>query len=189
MRSPLLLVPITLLFLLSPALNAAEQAPRPDTWAQPVQAKHLKNFYKLDDKVYRAAQPGDEGFQELRSLGIRNALNFRNYHSDANEAKGTGIRLFRIKMEAGEIETSQAIEALRIIKTSDGPIVIHCWHGSDRTGLISALYRIVFQGWSKDDAIDELMHGGYGYHSMYKNIPEYIRKVDIEKVKQGVNAP
>ena len=188
MRSRLLTVPIALLLLLSPVLNAAEQAPRPARWAQSVPAKHLKNFYKLDDKVYRSAQPDEKGFQEMEAMGVRTVLSFRNYHSDNEEAEGRGIKLLQIKMEAGEIETSQVIDALRIIKDSDGPIVIHCWHGSDRTGLISAMYRIVFQGWSKDDAIDELMHGGYGYHSLYKNIPEYIRNVDIEEVKKGVNA-
>ena len=65
----------------------------------------------------------------------------------------------------------------------------HCWHGSDRTGLVSAMYRIVFGGWSKKEAIDELINGGYGYHSMYKNISEFIEKVDIVAIKQRVTAP
>ena len=77
-------------------------------------------------------------------------------------------------------------EALKIIGTADGPVLIHCWHGSDRTGLISAMYRILYQDWSKDAAIDELMKGGYGYHAMYKNIPEYIRKVDILNIRKMV---
>ena len=156
---------------------------RPATWAAPVQSEHLKNFYKLDDKVYRASQPNKKGFKELTTLGIRNVLSFRDYHSD-DDGKDFGMNLYRIKMEAGDITNEQVVEALRIIRNSEGPILIHCWHGSDRTGLISALYRIVFQGWSKNDAIDELMHGGYGYHSMYKNIPEFIRQVDVEKIRK-----
>jgi protein tyrosine/serine phosphatase len=97
--------------------------------------------------------------------------------------------LSRVKMEAGEIRDEQVIEALRIIRTAKGPIVIHCWHGSDRTGLISAMYRILFQNWSKEESIEELMKGGYGYHSLYRNIPEYIRKVSIESIRRGVFAP
>jgi hypothetical protein len=50
------------------------------------------------------------------------------------------------------------------------------------------MYRIVFQGCSKDEAIDELIHGGYGYHSLYTNIPEFIRQADIEEIRQRVNA-
>jgi hypothetical protein len=31
---------------------------------------------------------------------------------------------------------------------------------------MSAMYRILEQGWNVDDAVDELIRGGYGYHSM-----------------------
>ncbi|MEJ2688828.1 MAG: dual specificity protein phosphatase family protein [Deltaproteobacteria bacterium] len=171
------------------SIPTAKTGTRPANWAAPVPSEHLKNFYKLDDKVYRSAQPNEKGFRELKTFGIRNVLSFRDYHSD-DEAEGTHLRLFRVKMDAGDFSDEQVIEALRIIRNAEGPILIHCWHGSDRTGLISAMYRIVFQGWSKEDAIDELMNGGYGYHSLfYKNIPEYIRTVDIEKVKKEVQAP
>jgi tyrosine-protein phosphatase SIW14 len=180
---------ILLVTLWASVLLAAGQLPRPEKWAMPVSAEHLKNFYKLDDKVYRSAQPDRKAFLELKKLGIRNVLNFRDYHSDNDEAKGTAINLYRVKMEAGEITDDKVIEALRIIKEAEGLILIHCWHGSDRTGLISAMYRIVFLGWSKEEAIDELMHGGYGYHSMYKNIPEFIEKADIAAIKRRVAAP
>lgn len=166
---------------------AAETPSRPDTWARPVQSEHLKNFYKLDDKVYRSAQPNAKGFKELKTLGIRNVLSFRDYHSD-DDGEVLGLNLYRIQMEAGDITAEQVVEALRIIKHADGPILIHCWHGSDRTGMVSALYRIVFQGWSKEEAINELMHGGYGYHSLYKNIPEFIQKADIEEIRGRVFA-
>jgi protein tyrosine phosphatase (PTP) superfamily phosphohydrolase (DUF442 family) len=161
---------------------------RSETWATPVQSKHLNNFYKIDDKVYRSAQPGTKGFGELKILGIRNVLSLRDYHSD-EDGKEFGLNLYRVGMEAGDITTEKVIEALRIIRNAEGPILVHCWHGSDRTGLISAMYRILFQGWSKDDAIDELMHGGYGYHSLYKNIPEFISQADIDEIRKEVLAP
>ncbi len=167
---------------------SATVAQRPETWATPVHSEHLKNFFKIDDKVYRSAQPNRKGFQELKTLGIRNVLSFRDYHSD-DEGKDAGLNLYRVKMEAGDITTEKVVEALRIIRNSEGPVLIHCWHGSDRTGLISAMYRILFQGWSKDEAIDELMHGGYGYHSLYKNVPDFIRQADIEEIRKRAFAP
>ncbi len=165
--------------------DAATAALRPATWATPVPSEHLKNFYKIDDQVYRSAQPNKKGFRELRTLGIKNVLSFRDHHSD-DDGKEFGLTLYRVRMEAGGITTEQVVEALRIIRNADGPVLIHCWHGSDRTGLVSALYRIVFQGWSKDAAIDELINGGYGYHSLYKNIPEFIRQADIEEIRKQV---
>jgi tyrosine-protein phosphatase SIW14 len=191
MRSGPALTRIFILFfvLCTSAHSAAEQSARPAEWAAPVPSKHLKNFYRLDDKVYRSAQPDRKGFQELKTLGITNVLSFRDHHADDKDAKGLGLTLYRVKMEAGEIEDGQVAEALRIIRTAKGPVLIHCWHGSDRTGLISALYRILFQNWSKDEAIEELMKGGYGYHSLYRNIPEYIRKANIEELRKSVLAP
>jgi len=179
---------LVLAFLVS-TLYAAVQQARPAEWATPVPSASLNNFYKLDEKVYRSAQPDRKGFEELKRLGIRNVLSFRDHHADDRGAKGLGLTLYRVKMEAGEIRDDQVVEAIRIIRTAKGPIVIHCWHGSDRTGLISAMYRILYQNWSKEEAIEELMKGGYGYHSLYRNIPEYIRKVDIESIRQRVLAP
>ena len=167
--------------------SAVPGAVRPGTWASPMPSKHLGNFYRLDDKVYRSSQPDEDGFREIKALGIENVLSLRDYHSD-DDGKKAGLTLFRVRMEAGTITEAQVIEALRIIRKSEGPILIHCWHGSDRTGLVSAMYRIVFQGWTREAAIDELMHGGYGYHALYKNIPEFIRQVDLEKVSRAVRA-
>jgi protein tyrosine/serine phosphatase len=178
----LVLFSVTTLYAASPQL-------RPETWAQPVETTSLKNFYKLDDHVYRSAQPDEEGFEYLKTLGIKNILNLRDYHNDDPGTKKPGLNLFRVPMDAGTIKTDDIVTALRFIKHSEGPVLIHCWHGSDRTGTISALYRIVFQNWSKEDALDELMHGGFGYHAIYKNIPEFIRQTDINDIKQKVFAP
>jgi len=165
------------------------EAIRPATWAVAQQIKGLKNFYRMDQKVYRAAQPDEEGFAALQSLGIRNILNLRQYHSDEDQAPA-GFNLYQVNMNTRAVTTAQVIAALRIIRNSEGPILIHCWHGSDRTGLVSAMYRIIFQGWSKADAIDELVNGGYGYHALFfSNIPEFINKADIEAIKKVVQAP
>nr|WP_246217361.1 tyrosine-protein phosphatase [Paraburkholderia panacisoli] len=39
-------------------------------------------------------------------------------------------------------------------------LLIHCQHGADRTGFVSALYRVLFQSWTKQQAEDELLYGG-----------------------------
>jgi len=48
---------ILLLTLWASVLLAAEQLPRPEKCTMPVSSQHLKDFYKLNDKVYRPAQP------------------------------------------------------------------------------------------------------------------------------------
>ena len=99
------------------------------------------------------------------------------------------MNLYRVEMGARKIKTEDVVAALRIIKKSEGPVVVHCWHGSDRTGAVIAMYRVVFQNWPKEAALEELMNGGYGYHSIYKNIPEFIRAVDIDDIRKRVLVP
>jgi len=161
-------------------------AQRNDKWAVPIQANNITNFYQVDKDVYRCGQPNAEGFIELEKMGIREVLNLRNYHNDNELARNTKLRLHRIRMNAGDSNWDKLVIALRIIKNRSGPIVIHCWHGSDRTGMVCALYRLVFQNWTKEEAINELVNGGYGYHEIYRNILTFIQEADIEKMRREI---
>jgi hypothetical protein len=48
------------------------------------------------------------------------------------------------------------------------------------------MYRIVFQDWSYQEAIDEMINGGYGFHEKYENIPLFIEQADIEIIKTNL---
>ena len=161
-------------------------AQRNSNWAVPMEAKTILNLYMVDTGVYRCAQPDAEAFAELEQLGIRSVINLRYLCSDDQPAKATGLTLHHVKMMASNSDWDKLVKTLRIIKNRQGPIVIHCKHGSDRTGLVLALYRIVFQGWSKEAAIDELKNGGYGFHTVYANIPSFIRNLDETALKKAV---
>jgi len=171
-------------FLFTSGTVVQAQTVRPVEWAQPVATQALENCFRLDDKLFRSAQPDVEGFAEARRLGIQVVLNLRSGHSDAEIAAGQRLRLRRIPTDAGSLTLEQLVQALRVIQETEGPVLVHCWHGSDRTGALCALYRVVFQGWTREAAIDELINGGYGFHDVYDNIPALIRNADIEAIRQ-----
>jgi len=162
---------------------------RPQRWAKSVNSTFIENFYQIDDEFFRSGNPSKEAFRELESLGIMEVINLQTYHSDDDEAQVTNVTLHRIKMNAHRITEEDVVEVLRIIKDRKGKILVHCKHGSDRTGLIVAMYRIVFQGWTKEDASDELINGGYGHHRIFRNIPKFIKKADIPRIKEAVMRP
>jgi protein tyrosine/serine phosphatase len=171
-----------LLVLLPLLVTAADPAlrPRPTTWAQPVLGARTENCYKVSDDLYRSEQPDEAGMRELAAFGIKAVLNLRNWHSDQDEAAGTGIALFRVAMDAGDINDALMRKALDAIRAAPKPVLVHCWHGSDRTGAVVALYRMAEQGWDRESAIDEFKHGGYGYHeTWYPNIERWLRQVDL----------
>lgn len=174
---------ISILFLGSISLFALEKA---KNWATPIKSEKIENFFKVSEKIYRSAQPGAEGFKELEKLDLTNIINLRQFHSDNDEAKNCKVQLYRIKINAGDIKEKDIVSALKIIKNAKGKVLVHCWHGSDRTGVVIAMYRIVFQNWTKNEALNELLNGGFGYHSIYENIPEFIKNANVEKIKKAV---
>jgi protein tyrosine/serine phosphatase len=139
--------------------------------------------------LYRSEQPTALGMKNLEKLGIRTVISLRHMNSDDDEVRGTSLRTEHVKIFTWDIKDQQVVEVMRILRnTQNGPFLIHCQHGSDRTGLMSAMYRILEQGWSVDDALAELTGGGYGYHSIWSNVLGYVRKADIGKLRAAIAA-
>jgi len=161
--------------------------PRPATWAQPVVVEGVANLYQVSPTLYRSEQPTPLGMKNLEKLGIRTVINLRRMNNDEDEVRGTSLRTERVKIYTWNIKDRHVIDVMRILgKPENGPFLIHCQHGSDRTGLMSAMYRILEQNWSVDDALAELTGGGYGYHSIWTNVLSYVREADIEKLRAAI---
>ena len=158
---------------------------RNEKWAVKVELEGCPNMHKVTENLYRGAQPEDEGFQSLKEYGIKTVINLRNFHSDRSELKGTGIEYAPIKMNTWEPTQEDVIEFLKTVTDkSKQPVYVHCMHGADRTGMMCAIYRIVIEGWEKDDAIKEMVEGGYNYHSMWTGLPKFIRQLDVDEIKK-----
>ena len=166
--------------------RAETPAPRDSRWAVPVEAEGLPNLFRVTPDLYRSAQPDKAGMRRARDMGIKTVLSFRASDKDTKRSKGTGLLIRHVPIDTWDVDDEEIVNALRIIRLAPKPILVHCRHGADRTGLIIAMYRMVFQGWSKEEAKDEMINGGYGFHSIWMNIPEEIDKADIEAVKAGV---
>ena len=53
-------------------------------------------------------------------------------------------------------------------------IFIHCWFGGDRDGMFVAAYRIVFDGWTPEEAIYEMKAFHYK-EFLHPNMKWYVR--------------
>ena len=154
---------------------------------QKIDSKYFKRLHKLNDSVYRSEQPNKKGFAELESLGIKTVINFRRKVDDAKRARETSIHLERLPLKAAELQDSHIIEALRLIESSAKPVLIHCWHGSDRTGAIAAAYRIVIEDWPKEKAIAELRQKELSHHEKrYPNVIPLLEDMDVEVIRAEV---
>lgn len=172
------------------AAAAALAQQRPPEWATPVALPGVPNLHRLDAHVYRSAQPSALGMRELEKLGITTVLCLRDLHDDVDEASGTKLRLVRVELNAWHVNEAEAQQALRVlVDPSNHPVLVHCQHGADRTGLVSALYRMVVQGWTAEAAVDEMVRGGYGYHTLWKGLPRFLRGVDATAWRRALGLP
>lgn len=172
---------------LHPNISSYTSKGRPShpAWAKHLTEPGLKNFCKVNDRLYRGAQPTREGCERLGAMGIKTVINLRDLHSDGEKLEGTGIVYDHIHFKTWHPEDDEVVRFLKIVTDKDkGPFFVHCHHGSDRTGMMCAIYRVAVDGWSKDEAIDEMVKGGYGFHPVWQNLIHYIRNLDIEKIKK-----
>lgn len=141
------------------------------------------NLHRVDQKVWRSGQPARCDFRTLEKEGIGEVLCLRRWHSDKDEARG--LKLHHIRMNAGDIRDADIVAALKVMVAAEKPLLVHCFHGADRTGVVVAMYRMVVQEWPREKAIAELTDPRHGHHAeVFPNIREYLETVDVEKIRR-----
>jgi protein tyrosine/serine phosphatase len=48
---------------------------------------------------------------------------------------------------------------------------------------MAAMYRVVIQGWSKEDALNEMTRGGFGDSTHFKDGVRYMMQADVDKLR------
>ncbi len=154
-------------------------------WAVVLDKPGLPNLHKISDDLYRGAQPKAEGMLQLVEMGIKTVVNLRSSHSDLDELEGTELDYVEIPMMAWRPKEAHVVEFLQIMTDPERlPVFVHCLHGADRTGTLVAAYRVIIEGWTKDDAIEEMKKGGFGFHTVWQNLPRFVKKLDVERIQQ-----
>lgn len=157
---------------------------RPGHWAERLLLPGIPNLYRVSDFLYRSGQPSAEGMRVARAMGIRTVINLRSFHDDRAELGKTRLTYLHIAMKAWHPLDEDIIIFLKTVAQPRlRPVLVHCQYGSDRAGLMCAVYRVVVEGWSREEALDEMMNGGYGFHGMWTDLQEYILKLDVSRLK------
>jgi len=174
-------------FALAQTDDAFSATPRPSQWAQPVDTHY--NLYQMTPTLYRSRQPDAAAQPLLKQLGVTTVVDFIK-ESDSTWLSDPAVTQVQIPLQTVHVDDADIIQSLRAIQTAQetGPVLMHCKHGLDRTGLVAAMYRIVVQGWSKQAALDEMEHGGFGDEDSLKHGIDYINKVDVDALKAALNS-
>src|SRR5438128_5378681 len=125
------------------------------------QTAGVENFHKVNDTLYRGAQPTAEGFRSLAKMGVKTVLDLREFDSRSREEKraveAAGMKYVNVPLQGTNVPANGDVAmALTVLNNpANGPVFVHCRRGADRTGTIVAAYRIGHDHWSSDKALRE----------------------------------
>ena len=138
----------------------------------------IPNFHKVNDHVYRGAQPADLGFKSLATLGVKTVIDLRGEgersHAEEEAVKSAGMRYVGVPMRGLGAPTSDEMSKILALldDPSAGPVFLHCKRGADRTGTVIACYRIKHDRWDNQKALNEAR--SYGMSWVERAMQHYV---------------
>lgn len=130
-----------------------------------VPAQHgILNFGKINDHLYRGAQPDAAGITNLQRLGIKTIIDLRMpgevTKEEATLARANGITWTNVPLRGVGRPTDEQVKTVLALIEASPPVFVHCVHGADRTGTIIACYRIQQDEWTSEAALrDAKLYG------------------------------
>jgi protein tyrosine phosphatase (PTP) superfamily phosphohydrolase (DUF442 family) len=164
--------------LTSPACPAAQEQ-RPDEVA-------VQRFHRVDDRLFRGAQPTEAGLKSLWDAGVRTVISLRDDNDlgfdERKVAESLGMQWVNVPIKDGSFFTQSrripdaAIQAFfdAVDAAVPGPVFVHCRRGTDRTGAIVAFYRIARHEWDGEKAAREARE--VGMRPWYRGLQKQIRE-------------
>jgi hypothetical protein len=169
---------------------------------------HAKRLREVTaGRFYRSGQMTAGGLREtIERYGIKSVLNLQHEDPDpfmperwfgkrvvreSELCKQLGVRYVLLEPdllpEPNDVNKTPPVVAdyLKLLDDPTAyPILIHCKAGLHRTGRLTAIYRMEYEGWTTGDALRELRECGYGY-AMASEADDFI----IQFVKSYVPRP
>ncbi len=112
-------------------------------------------------------------------------MNLRESDTDGPLLAESALAYVHIPMTPWHVEEQDVVRFLQVVTDeANRPVFVHCRRGADRTGMSLAVYRVVVQGWSKDEAVAEMTQGGFHFYSGWQNLVRYVRDLDVPDLRR-----
>ena len=142
----------------------------------------MRNFSKLNSKLYRCGSPTIKDIKLLKSkFNIEKVISLSV--EDGKKISGICNHL-GIQQIFIPLEIHKRTSILHLLNhnfdelfTVNGPTLIHCHAGKDRTGLVCALIRCKYFNWDCERALNEAISFGFGKGVPDKTINTYINLI------------
>ena len=150
----------------------------------------IQNFHKVDDHLYRGAQPTAEGWKTLAGLGVKTILDLRSrgpleVNAEARAVEAQGMRYVNVPLSGMGSPSRASMTKILALLNSPDPVFVHCHYGRDRTGTVVAVYRMTHYSWPNARALQEAQENGLHWFEMAMR--RYIQR--FRAVTQVADAP
>ena len=144
-------------------------------FAERIELVGVERLARLNQNLYRGAQPTEEGFSNLKALGIKTIINLRSDNTEEKVCRRLCFAHYHIKTETDTPPKAEQVRQFMQIATNseNQPVFFHCQFGADRTGMMAALYRVLYDEWSNEEAISEMEY--FGFHGIWYKLKGYVK--------------
>ncbi len=176
----------------------------------------VPNPGKVNEWLYRGAQPNAQGLEELKKLGITTIVDLRAEDRgksdwERKEAERLGMHFVHIPIAGFAAPTNEeVVQFLSLVRSSTPQaagqtvtspngqpqkIFVHCLLGEDRTGVFIATYRMSAQKWPAEQAMREMYNFGFNafWHPAMKafvrDFPARLSSAPALAVLQDAKSP
>jgi len=143
----------------------------------------IHNAGKINDVLYRGAQPEENGLAELKKLGVTTIVDLRGEDREKLDwergaAEALGMRFVHLPVSGWSPPSDEQVAQFLGLFRDDPHqrVFVHCRFGDDRTGVFVATYRMALEKWSAERAMGEMYFfgfNGFWHPSMKKFIREF----------------
>jgi tyrosine-protein phosphatase SIW14 len=154
---------------------SAQEHPQPSTpsemhsaYGEKLHLPDVPNSGRINDHLFRGAQPRPQGLAELKKLGITTIVDLRGEDRERilwerRQAESLGMRFLNIPVSGWAPPTNeQVLQFLSYLRDDPSQkIFVHCRYGDDRTGVFVATYRMAIEKWPAEQALKEMYFFGF----------------------------
>jgi len=143
--------------------NAGSSAHAEHSLARQLTLGGVPQFFEVTPKLYRGGQPTTEGFDSLARMSIGIVVDVRGSRKHERDVvTKLGMKYVSMPWHCPFPKDKIFARFLTLLRRNpEKKVFVHCRLGDDRVGMMIAAFRIAEQGWTADEAKQEMKAFGF----------------------------
>lgn len=155
-------------------------------------------FSPVNDWLYRGGQPSEEALARLKKKGIRTVINFRDDKNEVErerqKVESLGMKYVSLPWNIMKSVKPELLDRFFEVldRREDRPVFFHCEHGRDRSGVMSMMALMRYEGLSEEEARSqalETIHPHLRYRPFVNQKIKFFLKERRDEISRSGGEP